>query len=190
MKQAIVIFAEECCSASIQLQAKKLQLSNDTVTQRIACISNNQRDQIFHKSKNFVYYSVALDTSKDFANTEQLAVFIWRFMLDFMIYKKYLILRSIHGSTKGKDILYFVNFRLFYWKHNWTHQSCLQWQPMDVLPCLGQIKDSSASGIKKMLLLKSCSCDWASHFAKESLAAKSLDMSNVTRVIISTINWI
>ena len=32
MKQAIVIFAEECCSASIQPKAKKLQLSNDMVT--------------------------------------------------------------------------------------------------------------------------------------------------------------
>ena len=44
MKQAIVIFAEECCSASIQLKAKKLQLSNDTVTRRIECVSNDQRD--------------------------------------------------------------------------------------------------------------------------------------------------
>ena len=32
MKQAIAIFAQECCSASIQPKAKKLQLSNDTVT--------------------------------------------------------------------------------------------------------------------------------------------------------------
>ena len=59
MKQAIVIFAEECCSASIQLKAKKLQLSNDTVTRRIECASNDQRDQLLHKSKNFVYYRVS-----------------------------------------------------------------------------------------------------------------------------------
>ena len=65
MKQAIAIFAEECCSASIQLKAKKLQLCNHTVTQSIECISNDQRDQLFFKSKNFVYYSVAIDTSKD-----------------------------------------------------------------------------------------------------------------------------
>ena len=82
MKQAIVIFAEECCSTSIQLKAKKLQLSNDAVTRRIECISNDQRDQLFLQSKNFVYYSVALNTSKDFAHTKQLAVFIRRVMPD------------------------------------------------------------------------------------------------------------
>ena len=83
IKQAIVMFAEVCCSASIQLIAKKLQLSNDTVTRRIECIPNDQRDQLLHKLKNFVYYSVALDTSKDFTDTEQLAVFIQGVMPDF-----------------------------------------------------------------------------------------------------------
>ena len=76
MKQAIVIFAKERCSASIQLKAKKLQLGNDAVTRRIECISSDQCNQLFDKSKNFVYCSVTLDTSKDFADTEQLAVFI------------------------------------------------------------------------------------------------------------------
>ena len=76
MKQGIVMFAEECCSPSIQLKAKKLQLSNDTVTRHIECISNDQRDQLLHESKSFAYYSFALDTSKDFTDTEQMAVFI------------------------------------------------------------------------------------------------------------------
>ena len=38
MKQAISMFVEKCCSNSIQLKAKKLQLSNGTVTQRTECI--------------------------------------------------------------------------------------------------------------------------------------------------------
>ena len=108
MKQAIVMFTQECCSASIQLKAKKLQLSNDMITRRIECVSNDQHDELLHKSKNFVYYSVALDTSKDFTDTAQLAVFIWGVMPDFEIYKE------------------FFSFRLLYWKHNWIHQSCVQ----------------------------------------------------------------
>ena len=90
---------------AFKLKLKKLQLSNDTVTQGIECISNDQRDQLLHKSKNFVYYSVAVDTSKDFTDTEQLAVFIREVMSDFQIYEEYLTLGSIHGSTKGTDIL-------------------------------------------------------------------------------------
>ena len=66
MKQVIVTFATECCSSAIQQKAEKLQLSNNTVTRRFECISNDQHDQLLEKSKNFVYYSVALDSSKDF----------------------------------------------------------------------------------------------------------------------------
>ena len=37
MKQAIVTFAQECCSMNIQLKVQKLQLSNDIVTRRVKC---------------------------------------------------------------------------------------------------------------------------------------------------------
>ena len=100
MMQAIAIFAEECCSASIQFKAKKLQLSNDTAARLIKCIFDDQRDQLLHKSKHFVYYSVALDTSENFIDTEQLAIFIRGVMPYFQIYEEYLTLQSIRGSTK------------------------------------------------------------------------------------------
>ena len=54
--------------------------------------------------KNFVYYSVALDTSKDLTETEQLSVYIREVIPDFKIFEEYLTLRSIRGSTKGTDI--------------------------------------------------------------------------------------
>ena len=74
------------------------------VTRRIECISDDQRDQLLHKSKNFVHYSVVFDTLRDFPKTEQLAIFIWGLMADFKIYEEYLTLRSIHGATKGIDV--------------------------------------------------------------------------------------
>ena len=52
MKQAIVMFATECCSSATQQKAKKLQLSNTTVIRRIEYISNDQHDQLLEKSKN------------------------------------------------------------------------------------------------------------------------------------------
>ena len=61
------------------------------------CISNDQHDPLLKKSKNFVCYSVALDSSKDFTDTEQLAVFIRGVVPDFTIDQEYLTLRSIHG---------------------------------------------------------------------------------------------
>ena len=68
MTQAIVTFAE--CSISIQLKAKKLQLSNGTVFQRVKCIVNDRLERLLRQSKIFVYFSIADDTLQDFTNTE------------------------------------------------------------------------------------------------------------------------
>ena len=189
MKPAIVIFAEECCSASIQVKAKKLQLSNDRVTRRIECISNDQRGQLFHKSKDFVYYLVALDTSKGFTDTEQLGVFIRGVMPDFKIYEKYFILRSIHGSTKGTDI-----FREF--------QVILLETKLDPSKLFAMATDGCPSMLGANRGLQELVNKWREEsdlapvtrhhciLHQESLPAKSLDMSNVTRVVMSTVNWI
>lgn len=53
MKEAIVAFTKECCPI-FQQKAKKIQLSNDTVTRRIECISSDVHDQLLNKSKDFV----------------------------------------------------------------------------------------------------------------------------------------
>ena len=85
MKEAIVAFTKECCPSIFQQKAKKIQLSNDTVTRRIECISSDVHDQLLNKSKDFVCYSIALDGTKDITDTEQLAVFIRGVMWDFKV---------------------------------------------------------------------------------------------------------
>ena len=65
-----------------------------TLTRRIKCIYNDHCDQLLHKSENFAYYSIALDTLKDFTDTEQMAVFIQGVMPDFRIYEKRYISRT------------------------------------------------------------------------------------------------
>ena len=116
MKQAIVIFAEECCSASIQLKVKKLQLSDNAVTRIIKCISNDQRDQLVHKSKNGVYYLIALDITKT------LAIQInWLYLSgesnQILRFTRNISLCAPFMAQQKKQI-YFVNFKLLYWKHN------------------------------------------------------------------------
>ena len=161
-----------------------MQLSNDTVTRRIECLSNDQRDQLLHKSKNFVYYTLALDTSKDFTDTEQLAVFIRGVMPDFKIYEEFLTLRSIHGSTKGTVI-----FREF--------QTTLLKAQLDPSKLFAMATDGCPSmlGANQGLINK-----WREENAfspvtwhhcilhQESLV--TLDIPNVTKVVISTVNWI
>uniref|UniRef100_H2YAK2 DUF4371 domain-containing protein n=1 Tax=Ciona savignyi TaxID=51511 RepID=H2YAK2_CIOSA len=189
MKQAILTFATECCSSAIQQKAKKLQLSNTTITRRIECISNDQRDQLLEKSKQFVCYSVALDSSKDITDTEHLVVFIRGVTPDFTVYEEYLTLRSIHDSTKGTDI-----FREF--------RATLEEAYLDPSKLFGVATDGCPSMLGANRGLQGLINKWRyeNHLApvtwhhsiihQESLIANSLNMSNVMDVVTTTVNWI
>ena len=118
-----------------------------------------------------------------------LAVFIRGVMPDFKIYEEYLTMRSIHGSTKETDM-----FHEF-------HATLLETQ-LDPSKLFAVVTDRCPSTLGANQGLPElenkwceendlCSCDWHHCILhQKSLAAKSLDMSNVTRVVISTVNWI
>uniref|UniRef100_H2Y8M5 HAT C-terminal dimerisation domain-containing protein n=1 Tax=Ciona savignyi TaxID=51511 RepID=H2Y8M5_CIOSA len=183
------MFKAKCCSSAIHQKAKKLQLSNTTITRRIECISNDQRDQLLEKSKQFVCYSVALDSSKDITDTEQLAVFIRGVMPDFKVYEEYLTLRSNYDSTKGTDI-----FREF--------RATLEEAYLDPSKLFGVTTDGCPSMLGANRGLQGLINKWRyeNHLApvtwhhciihQESLIANSLNMSNVMDVVTTTVNWI
>ena len=110
-------------------------------------------------------------------------------MPDFKIYEEYLTLQSIHGSTKGTDI-----FREF--------QVTLLETQLDPSKLFAVETDGCPSMLGANQGLQGFVNKWREEndFApvtwhhcilhQESLAAKSLEMSNVTRVVISTANWI
>ena len=54
MMQVTIIFTKNCCFTNIQLKAKQIQLSNDTVTRCAKCISNDQHKELIQQLKNFV----------------------------------------------------------------------------------------------------------------------------------------
>ena len=107
-------------------------------------------------------------------------------MPDFKTYQEYISLRSIHGSTKGTNI-----FREF--------QVTLLETQLDPSKLFAMVTDGCPSmfGANQGLINK-----WREEndlapvtwhhciLNRESLAAKSLDMFNVMRVVISTVNWI
>ena len=48
MKRAAVMFAKKCRFPGFQIKAKKLQCNNDTVTQRVEWIFNDQHELLLH----------------------------------------------------------------------------------------------------------------------------------------------
>ena len=188
MKQAIITFAEECCSTNIQLKTKKLQLSNDTLTRLMECISKNQYDQLLQNLKNFVYYSLALDTSKDFTDTEHLAVFIRGVMTDFKIYEEYLTLRSIQRTTKGTDL--FREFQAAIAEANLGPSKTVS-VATDGFPSKLGANQGLQGLINKWRKDNLAPVTWHHCILhQENLVAKSSNMSNVTDVVTTTAKWI
>ena len=188
LKQGILLFTENCCPTSTQ-KAMKLQLSNDTVTKRVECISNDLRQQMMSESKNFVCYSIALDGTKDIADIEQLAFFIRGVKPDFTINEELLSIRSLHGSTKGDEV-----FRQM--------MTVLKDAELDPAKLVGVATDGAPSMLGLGEGLQGHVTRWRQaeeleplvwHHCivhQENLVAKSLKFRHVTDIVFSTVNWI
>ena len=57
------------------------------------------------RAETFVYFSVCLDETTDIKNTAQLAIFFRGITSDFHIEDNLLSLESMHGTTRGEDLL-------------------------------------------------------------------------------------
>ena len=134
---------------------------------------------------------LALDTSKDFTDTEQLAVFIWGVIADFKIYKEFLTLGSIHGSMKGTDI-----FREFQTTFLEAQLDPSKLFPVAAVECPSMLgANQRLQGLINKWHEENVFSPVTWHHCivplyQESLVDKSFDMSTVTKVVISTISWI
>ena len=78
-----------------------VSLSRNTVARRIEDLSANVKHQVSHKACAFDFYSIACDESTD---TAQLLIFLRGVDDNFCITEELLDLRSLKGTTTGKDI--------------------------------------------------------------------------------------
>ena len=67
-------------------------------------MSTNLRTQLSERSKDFIAYSLAVDESTDMANTAQLAILICGVDSNLRVTEEILDIKSMHGTTKEKDI--------------------------------------------------------------------------------------
>lgn len=187
LKQGILLFTESCCPTSTQ-KARKLQLSNDTVTRRVECISNDLRQQLTIESNNFVCYSIALDGTKDIADIEQLAFFVRGVKPDFTIKEELLTIRSLHGSTKGAEVFQQM-------------MTVLEDAELDPAKLVGVATDGAPAmlglgeGLQDVTRWRQAEelepLVWHHCIVhQENLVAKSLKFKHVTDIVFSIVNWI
>lgn len=67
-------------------------------------MATDLKTQLIERGKNFVAYSLAVDESTDMTDTAQLAIFIRGVDSSLCVTEEILDIKSMHGTTTGKDI--------------------------------------------------------------------------------------
>ncbi|XP_076810276.1 general transcription factor II-I repeat domain-containing protein 2-like [Clavelina lepadiformis] len=103
-KEILVKAAEKLAPKSVHL-FQKLSLSRRTVCERIQEMGQDIEDNLKKRAGKFVNFSLCLDETTDIKNIAQLAIFFRGITSDFHIEENLLSLESIHGTTRGEDLL-------------------------------------------------------------------------------------
>lgn len=85
-----------------KMQEFNISMSRNTVAWRIKNLSANIKHQV--SEKTFDFYSIACDENADATETTQLLIFLCRIDDHFCFTEELLDLRSLKGTTTGKDM--------------------------------------------------------------------------------------
>ena len=85
-----------------------------------ACeLATNLHEQLIEKGKDFIAYSLAVDESSDTSGPSQLSIFIRGVDSSLCITEELLGLKSMHGTTTGKEIFEEVSKYVTEMKLSW-----------------------------------------------------------------------
>ena len=124
VKSCMIEAAQEMCPEKVDL-FKTISLSANTVARRVEDIGSNLMSQLKSKSKEFEYFSIALDESTDINDTSQLLIFIRGVDSNFEITEELLSVSSMHRTTTGEDIFKEVHKSLTQHGLDWKGLKCV-----------------------------------------------------------------
>ncbi|CAI9724707.1 Hypothetical predicted protein [Octopus vulgaris] len=90
------------CPDKKQLLAN-VSISRNTVADWVCEMVNDLKTQLIENGKDFVVYSFAVDETTDTTDTTHLAVFIRGMDSNLFVMEEILDIKSMHGTTRGKD---------------------------------------------------------------------------------------
>lgn len=188
IKECIIAVAEEMCPEKVNL-LKTVSMSANTVARRVENIAENISSQLFDKNGHVEWFSLALDESTDVSDTAQVLIYIRGVDKSYEVHEELLDMYSIHGTTTGTDIFKGVEMAI--------NQKNLRWKN---LKCITTDGGKNMSGKDKgvvALVSKAVENDGGSKplvlhciIHQQSLCGKCLDMSEVLKPVISTVNFI
>ncbi|KAK0138753.1 General transcription factor II-I repeat domain-containing protein 2 [Merluccius polli] len=165
-----------------------ISLSRNTVASRVDELASDLQIQLKAKAKEFVSYSLAADESTDRTDTAQLSIFIRGVDAKFAVTEELLDLKSIHGTTTGRDIFTEVE--------RCINETELQWDKLtglttDGAPAMcGEVRGLVGLVREKMGHTGGKLIAYHCIIHQEALCGKVLGMGNVMTVVTKTVNFI
>ncbi|UYV73035.1 EPM2AIP1, partial [Cordylochernes scorpioides] len=188
IKECILAVVEEMCPEKVNL-LKTVSMSANTVARRVENIAENISSQLFDKNGHVEWFSLALDESTDVSDIAQVLIYIRGVDKSYEVHEELLDMYSIHGTTTGTDIFKGVEMAI--------NKKNLRWKN---LKCITTDGGKNMSGKDKgvvALVSKAVENDGGSKplvlhciIHQQSLCGKCLDMSDVLKPVISTVNFI
>ncbi|UYV75705.1 EPM2AIP1 [Cordylochernes scorpioides] len=188
IKECIIAVVEEMCPEKVSL-LKTVSMSANTVARRVENIAENISSQLFDKNGHVEWFSLALDESTDVSDTAQVLIYIRGVDKSYEVHEELLDMYSIHGTTTGTDIFKGVEMAINKKNLRWKNLKC-------IITDGGKNMSGKDKGVVA-LVSKAVENDGGSKplvlhcfIHQQSLCGKFLDMSDVLKPVISTVNFI
>ncbi|KAL0163337.1 hypothetical protein M9458_042733, partial [Cirrhinus mrigala] len=167
-----------------------VSLSRNTIADRVCDLATDLQGQLIEKGKDFIAYSLAVDESADTTDTAQLAVFIRGVDSSLCVTEELLGIKSMHGTTTGKDIFEEVSKCVNDMKLPWDKLTGLT---TDGAPAMCGEKSGLVGRMREKMQRENCTCELTVYHCiihQESLCGKALKMEHVMSTVTQTVNFI
>ncbi|CAI5691491.1 unnamed protein product [Oreochromis niloticus] len=167
-----------------------VSLSRNTVADRTRELANNLYNQLMEKGNSFVAFSLAVDESSVASDTAQLSVFIRGVDSTLCVTEELLGLKSMHGTTTGKEIFEEVSKCLTEMKLPWEKLVGLT---TDGAPAMCGQRSGLVGRVREKMRAENCAGELTVYHCiihQESLCGKALRMEHVMTAVTRVVNFI
>ncbi|XP_064881846.1 general transcription factor II-I repeat domain-containing protein 2-like [Oncorhynchus nerka] len=180
--------AEEVCPEKKDA-FNAVSLSASTITRRVEEIVSNVYAQLQQKTKEFDFFSLALDESTDVQDTAQLLIFIRGVSANFEICEELAALQSLKGTTTGEDIFDKVCQTMEKLDLDWSKLASIT---TDGAPSMVGETRGLIGRMNRELEKRGLTAPLRVHclIHQQALCCKVLKWDSVMKVVVSCINFI
>lgn len=189
IKNCMLKVCDELCPDKRQL-FPNISLSRNTFADRVDLLSNNLKEQLVTKGKDFIAFSLAVDESIDISNIAQLSVFIRGVDSSLNVTEELLALRPMHGTTTEHDLHEEVS--------RCVNEMELLWKKLvdlttDGAPAMCGHRSGLVAKIREKMQKENVTSELIAYHCiihQESLCGKALKMKDVMSTITRAVNFI